>query len=227
LRAAERFKGLKLLVDLVVLSGGQLLSKVLGFAAFAYLARALGPRAYGSAEYVIGLATFFTMLVEFGLGPVAVRDISKDRERLPVLAANVPFARLGIVVFAVPALLLAARFSATRPDPMLALLFALTLLVSPWKLEWLFQACEMMTSAAAAQVVRMAVFAAGAILLVKSGADLVLVGWVELAAGSPNSGSCCCSGASGTVARSSIAPMSTKCSRRLRTKIARTDISPG
>jgi O-antigen/teichoic acid export membrane protein len=40
----------------------------------------------------------------------------------------------------------------------------------------------MMTSAAAAQVVRMAVFAAGAILLVKSGADLVLVGWVELAA---------------------------------------------
>lgn len=182
MRAAERFKSLKLLVDLVVLSGGQLLSKVLGFAAFAYLARALGPHSYGSAEYVIGLATFFTMLVEFGLGPVAVRDISKDRERLPVLAANVPFARLGIVALSIPALLIAARLSATRPEPLLVFLYAATLLVSPWKLEWLFQACEMMTSAAAAQVIRMAVFAAGAVLLVKSGADLALVGWVELAA---------------------------------------------
>jgi O-antigen/teichoic acid export membrane protein len=173
---------LKLLVDLVVLSGGQLLSKVLGFVAFAYLARALGPHDYGSAEYVIGLATFFTMLVEFGLGPVAVRDISKDRDRLPVLAANVPFARLGIVALSVPALLVAAHLSATRPPPLLVLLFALTLVVSPWKLEWLFQACEMMTSAAAAQVIRMAVFAAGAVLFVKSGADLVLVGAVELTA---------------------------------------------
>jgi O-antigen/teichoic acid export membrane protein len=182
LRAAERLKSLKLLVDLVVLSGGQLLSKVLGFVAFAYLARALGPTAYGSAEYVIGLATFCTMLVEFGLGPVAVRDISKDRERLPVLAANVPFARLGIVALSVPALLVAAHFSATPPPPLLVGLYALTLLFSPWKLEWLFQACEMMTSAAAAQVIRMGVFAIGAVLLVKSGADLAMVGWVELAA---------------------------------------------
>ena len=45
-----------MLWDLASLGAGQVLSVVLGFAGFAYLARTLSPEAYGVIEYAVGLA---------------------------------------------------------------------------------------------------------------------------------------------------------------------------
>ena len=43
-------RGPKLLRDLAALAGGQLFSMVVGFVAFAYLARVLDPASYGTVE---------------------------------------------------------------------------------------------------------------------------------------------------------------------------------
>src|SRR5262249_58978533 len=48
--------GTKFFRDLSVLVGGQIAVKLLGFVAFAYLARRLGTEAYGSVEFIVGLA---------------------------------------------------------------------------------------------------------------------------------------------------------------------------
>jgi PST family polysaccharide transporter len=170
-------------MDFAVLSGGQLLSKVAGFVAFAYLARVLGPKDYGSVEYAIGLAVFFSMIVDLGLGPVGVRELATGEESVERLAANIPLARLGLVLLAIPTMLIVARFSRQSADGMrLVELYAVSLLAAPWTLEWLFQAREMMTAAAAGSLLRMVLYTAGILLFVTPGTSVELVGWIEIVA---------------------------------------------
>lgn len=174
---------IKLLADLAVLSGGQLISKLVGFLAFAYLARVLGPRDYGSVEYAVGLSGFCAMVIGFGLGPIGVRELAHSDDKLVSLTSNIPVARAVIVAISIPAMALAAWFSDQGEQAQrLVGIFALSLLASPWLLDWLLQARNMMGGAAIAQLLRMVIFALGVAIFVKGGEDLLWVGWSELAA---------------------------------------------
>ena len=172
---------MKLLRDYAVLAGGQVLGKVAGFVAFAWLARALGPVGYGAVEYVVGLSFVFGTIVEGGFGTVAVRRVARAPELLPVLAAQVPRARLALALLAVPAMLVASLALGHRDAPFpLVLLFALSLLTIPWRQEWLLQAAERMADAAWVQLLRALVFAALVVWWVRGTAGIVWVGAAEV-----------------------------------------------
>jgi O-antigen/teichoic acid export membrane protein len=171
----------KLVHDLVALLGGQLLSKLVGFAAFVYLARTLDAGAYGAVEYAGGLAVVFGMAIEWGLGPIGVRALAADPRRLPSLAALIPTARFGLTLAAIPLMGLSVSWSgADAATTELTWLFALAMLALPWKQDWLLQGLEMMTAAALAPLLRMAAFAGAVMLLVDSSQDLVWVGAAEI-----------------------------------------------
>ena len=136
---------MKLFKDYAVLASGQIVGRLLGFLAFAWLARALDPEAYGAVEYVIGLSVLITALVDGGTGVVGVRRSAQDPAGLPVLAFQILTARLALVALGVPA--------------GLVWLFALSLVAAPWRQEWLFQATDRMRNVAVGQVIRAAVFA--------------------------------------------------------------------
>jgi len=179
----KRLRGPKLILDFAILSGGQLLSKIAGFVAFAYLARVMGPKSYGSVEYGMGLAVFFSMVIDFGLGPVGVRELATEEEPVDELTANITVARLALVAICIPIMLLAAMLSHPSDEARtLVWLYALSLLACPWKLEWLFQARDMMNAAAAGQLIRMGLFAAGVLLIVKVGTPVYYAGWLEVGA---------------------------------------------
>ena len=59
------------------LAGGEVLSKVCTFAAFTFLARALGPESFGHLEFTLAMMVFFTLLVDFGTSPYGAREIAK------------------------------------------------------------------------------------------------------------------------------------------------------
>lgn len=173
----------KLARDFLVLSSGQFVSKVVGFVVFAYLARTLGPESYGVVEYAAGLAVFFAMVVDWGMGPIGVRELAAKPERTESLAALISGARLIIACVAVPVLGLAAFWSG-QPEMTVKLvwLYALSLLAVPWQQDWLLQGREMMNAATFAQLIRMGAFAAGVVILVHSGLDVLYVGVAEIAA---------------------------------------------
>jgi len=174
---------LKLLRDYVTLSTGEVVSKVIGFATFAYLARQLEPSMYGAVEFAGALALFFAMVVDWGLGPIGIRELSKDRSRLPYLASRIPAARLVIAVFAVLTMILVAVWAGpSREATSLAVLFAVALLATPWKQEWLLQGLEMMGGVATGLVIRTMVFAVGAALVVHYAASPLGIGVVEIVA---------------------------------------------
>jgi|CXWL01.1.fsa_nt_gi PST family polysaccharide transporter len=174
---------MKLFRDLTVLAGGQLISKVLGFLAFAWLARALDPINYGAVEYIVGLAAFFALLVDGGMGVVGTRRTVRDPQELPLLAFQIPVARLLLVLVGVPimAAIAIVTTSATVPQA-LVWLFAASLLTVPWRQQWLFQATGRMAAVANGEIVRMAVFAAGIWIFVRAPSDVLAVGLAELCA---------------------------------------------
>jgi hypothetical protein len=64
------------------LFAGEVLSKLCVFAAFAYLARVLGPSGFGLIELALSITMFFVMAVDGGLGPT-VRGSSAHGPRTP------------------------------------------------------------------------------------------------------------------------------------------------
>ena len=178
MRAEARFK---LLRDLVALTTGQFAGKVIGFLAFAYLARVLEPEAYGILEYAVALSVLFAIAIDWGLGPIGVRELASAPKRMADLAGLIPAARLAIALLAIPIMGFSSTVTGqTELATDLVWLFAFGLLAVPWKQDWLLQSREMMNAAAAAQVLRMGVFAAGAVILVHDSQDLLRIGLVEL-----------------------------------------------
>ena len=60
--------------DLAILTGGQVVGKVIGLVVFAVLARTLDPAGYGAVEYVVGFAAFTAM---------AIKTVLKKKETTP------------------------------------------------------------------------------------------------------------------------------------------------
>ena len=92
------------LFDFILLSGGEGLSKVAGFVAFAYLARTLSSDDYGAIELAASFAVFFSLMVDFGLGTIGARETSQDRDRVSRLATWIPSARLLLALVGLPAM---------------------------------------------------------------------------------------------------------------------------
>jgi O-antigen/teichoic acid export membrane protein len=169
--------------DFAALAGGELVAKLAGFAAFAWLARALAPEASGAVELAVALSLFFVLVVDWGFGPIGAREIARAPERAPELAALVPAGRLLLAAVAAPSMVVAAALlGQPRATLELVALFAAGLLFAPWTQRWLLQGLDMMAWVSAAQVLRMVTFAAGAVLLVRGSEDLLRVGWLELGA---------------------------------------------
>ncbi|MCH4152305.1 MAG: lipopolysaccharide biosynthesis protein [Sphingobium sp.] len=171
----------KLARDLGLLWVGQIGTKGVAFLAFAILARRLLPHEYGAVEYAMGLATLATLAIDGGLGSVGVRRLTQGHQSAEELVALIPAAQLCIAAVMAPAMVLFTWFYAHDADALkLTSLVALSLLIPPWKQDWLFQAKGMMTDVVLAQCVRVLSFMLGCVLLVHGDADVVRVGFAEI-----------------------------------------------
>jgi O-antigen/teichoic acid export membrane protein len=180
---AARGAAQRLVRDYAVLTAGELFAKVAGFLGFAWLARALGPEAYGAVELAAALVMVFGLVVDFGLGPIAAREVTRDPARAAELARRIPALRLVLCAPAVLAMLATVLVLDLAPGARaLGALYAVSPLAGPWTLNWLFQGLDRVRWVALASALRMTVFAGGAVLLVKGPAQLWGVGAVELAA---------------------------------------------
>ena len=164
------------------LFGGELLSKIAGFLAFAYLARVLEPHSYGIVEFAVALSMVGMLVVDFGLGPVGCRKLTTDPSTGRGLAGHIPAARLLLAVLAFTAMCgFGLVLTDSSKERAVVGLFALGLLTFPWTLNWLLQGLDQIPWVAPAQSVRMLAYLGGVLLLVKSPEHLLRVGGIELA----------------------------------------------
>jgi O-antigen/teichoic acid export membrane protein len=135
-------------------------SKVLTFAAIAYLARVVGPDRFGYVEFAISVLLIAGLVVDQGFGPYGAREIARTPARTRPLVTEIVAARIllaGLAYLAVTTLaLLLGRAS---PAGTLLLLYGLGLLALPFLLQWVFQGHELMWPVALMQIIRQAVYA--------------------------------------------------------------------
>lgn len=172
---------MKLYKDYAILASGQVLARLLGLLAFGWLARALDPEAYGAVEYMIGLALLGGYVVDGGSNLIGVRHAGQGQGELSRLAAQMVLARLLLCALGVPFVAAVGLWTIGSAVPKsLVWLFASSLLLAPWRHEWMFQAVGRNADIARAQIVRAGVFAALIWLWVESPADVADAGLAEI-----------------------------------------------
>jgi O-antigen/teichoic acid export membrane protein len=166
-------------------------SKLLTFAAFAYLARALGPDGFGLVEFAASVMLCAGLLVDQGFGPYGAREIARAPQRTAEVVSEVVCARFALAVAAYIGVLFFAL--ALRHSPVLmqlVLVYSLSLFVMPLALQWVFQGHEQMQTVAATQVIRQGIFAAIVLAVVRDASRLWIVGVAEVAGACGAAGYC-------------------------------------
>lgn len=164
------------------IAGAEILSKGMGFVAFAVLARVLAPLAYGVLELAVAVSMVALLFVDFGLGPTAARTMTTHPERADAMTGSVPAIRLGLALLALLLALGLGPLIATTPDGRTLIgLYVAALLFAPWILDWVFQGLDRTAWVAPAQLLRMSVFLAGVVLWIDGPHQLTRVGAIEIA----------------------------------------------
>lgn len=164
----------------LTLFGGELISKVCVFAAFAYLARVLGPSGFGLIELALSITLFFVMAVDGGLGSYGARVVSATPDEAPRLLAQITAVRAVAAAIAYVPLLLGSLFYGLPGAGLLAV-YGLVVFFVPFFNQWLFQGFRAMHLVAAGTTLRNVVFASVVFATVRPGADLWVVALAEVA----------------------------------------------
>ena len=158
----------RLATNFAVLSGGELVSKLFGLAAFAYLARILGPTDFGNLEFALAIIFFFTLLVDGGLNQYGAREIAKDKDAVTRFTTHIIFIRCLYAMVAFGLLAIFVIFiDKSWTVKRLVLLYGLTLFVLPGILPFVFQSYELMHYVAMASIIRWTIFAASVFLFIQ------------------------------------------------------------
>lgn len=173
---------MKLIANFLYLSGAEVVSKAITFAAVAYLARVAGPVGFGYLEFAAAVMLCAGLIVDQGFDPYGAREIAKAPTKTASLVSEVVVARVFLAIIAYTSVVVFA-FLLHRPAivTQLLLIYGLSLLASPFLLRWVFQGHLKMGTAAVIQMVRQAVYAAVVFAFIHTATQIWIAGLAELA----------------------------------------------
>lgn len=121
------------------LSAASILGQVIGFAALVYVAHRIGRHDIGSYNFALGLAGYFALLANLGVGYRATRDVAAEPDRAGTVALETFLiqlfaAALLYVILIISAPLIVQDALARRMLPIVALQPIATLLTADWLL---------------------------------------------------------------------------------------------
>ena len=158
---------------------GEAAARLLGLVAILVLARRLGPHDYGIVAFAIALVGWFGIVVDSGTETLTVRDIARDPSRFRHIAERVLGLRLAISVVATGAFVAGVELFAHGRVRDTVVLFAVALPAIALNPRWMVLGIREARAIAVGNICARAVLAAGALLLVHSGADLRRVPFVQ------------------------------------------------
>ncbi|MCW5960563.1 MAG: oligosaccharide flippase family protein [Pyrinomonadaceae bacterium] len=174
---------MKLVSNFISLAAAEIVSKIVTFAAFAYLARLFGPAGYGYIEWAGAALMCAGLIVDQGFNSYGAREIAKDPSRTAPLVAEIITARFAFAVVGYAVLFaVAMSFEDGNPLRQLLLIYGLSLFILPFLLQWVFQGHDRMHIVAITQTIRQVVFFGVIFLFVREPDDLLIVGYAEVAA---------------------------------------------
>ncbi len=133
-----------------------------------YLARRLGAAAFGMWTFAVAVAGYPQALVEAGLTWIGTRDVAAHPASSHALVRRIVPLRLGLALAGGAAVLVCAfTLTAGGPARLVVLFAGASLVTMALTIDWVFYGLERRSIVATANVVRVVVFAAAAVLVVR------------------------------------------------------------
>jgi O-antigen/teichoic acid export membrane protein len=171
-----------LVLNFLLLSGGEVLSKVLTFVAIAYAARMVGPMGFGYLEFAWASVLIAGLFVHQGLGLYGTREIARKPDDTDRIVSEILSLRCMMAGAAYLGLIIWLLWLDRPPEvERLVMIYGTALLFMPFAMPWVFQGHERMNVAAGLQVTRQFVFAATVVLFLRSPDGLWAVAAAEVA----------------------------------------------
>lgn len=171
-----------MLRNFLSLTGAEAFTKLLMFAAFAYLARLCGPAGFGYVEWAASVLMCASLVVDQGFSMYGAREIAKSPEQTSRLVSEVITARIILALIAYVAIaVFAFWFVSEQAITILLLVYGLSLLAMPFLLQWVFQGHDRMHLVSITQIVRQTIFVLVVFAFVSGISDLFWVGIAEVA----------------------------------------------
>lgn len=123
--------------NFLVLGGGELLGRLVGFAAMVYAARALGTEAYGVIGFALAVILYFQSLVDGGLDLLGPRLAAERPNEVPDLLTSIVASRLVVALVVGLVLALVSLPALPAPEDRVLALYGLTLLGFALSTRWL------------------------------------------------------------------------------------------
>ncbi len=168
-----------------ILAGATLVSRLIGFAVLALVARAVGPDVFGAFNFALSIAAFLVFIpANFGLATLGIRDIAQGGTgRASRVAGEVLTLQGAIAACCLATLLVAAPLISDDPDvrallPIVGVYYVLYA-ITP---DWVLQALQRMTAVALVRLAGQVVFGVlTPILLVDGLAGAERYAWLTVA----------------------------------------------
>ncbi len=106
----------KILSNSMLVLGGEVADRILRLLLVLFAPRILGDAAYGKFHFAIMYTNLFLILADFGVHQLIVRDISRDRSKSQLLAANGLTLKLMLASVTIALIYLITSFSG-KPEP--------------------------------------------------------------------------------------------------------------
>lgn len=172
----------RLAINFAFLSGGEFGAKLLTFATFSYLAHTLGPANYGFLEFTLAVMVFFTAPADLGLGIYGAREVARNPAMARRLLREITGLRMALTPCSMAALAVFI-FCIHKSFDLKALLalYGVSLLGTPFLMQWFFQGHDQMHWVGAASVVRQAIYTGLVFLTYRRGMPIARLGLIECA----------------------------------------------
>ncbi|OQA91399.1 MAG: putative O-antigen transporter [Elusimicrobia bacterium ADurb.Bin231] len=162
------------------LTVSQIATNFMGVITVAYLARKLGPNAFGKLNFALSVVGYFAILSHFGLNTIGTREIASYKDKASVYVFNIIFLK---TLFGVVSYIFLAFFvymSANKDNAgYLILVYGLTIFTANvYMFDWVYQGLEQMEFLAVSNILVSISYLAMLMFFVKNVTDTVYVPWI-------------------------------------------------
>ena len=174
--ASSVASGGKILGNVLSLSAGDVLSRLVAFAGTAYLTRKLGPAGFGMVGFALALRSYFALATTGGSNSMAAREVARRPSDAPAIAASVILVRLLFALLAMGAMaIIAWLIDKSLATKLVIALSGLSFLSLAVDTSWAYKGLERNRPVAVSMILGQTIFVILVLLFVHGLDDVVFV----------------------------------------------------
>jgi O-antigen/teichoic acid export membrane protein len=166
----------RLMANVLSLSGGEVLARVVAFFGTAWVARKVGPDGFGAIGFAAAVCGYLSIAVSAGFNDVGARQVARNPAQAPMLAAGATAVRLLLAICAFAVLALVVPFLNEPPTvKWVVLLTGLSFFSLALNGGWVLKALERNVLVAISLVAAQIIYVLAVLAAVRRPQDVMLV----------------------------------------------------